>query len=81
MSRISAATKFAKYSEIRKECETAVFACSKKIAEEYEARGNDNRDAVAYTSGYMQSFLVNLIADLPKKQREELVQHLTQRAV
>lgn len=74
------ATSFAKYNEIRELCETSVYSCSKKIASEYEARGNTHEDAVAFSSGYMQSFLVNLIADLPKKQREEILRRLNNRA-
>jgi len=77
---ISNAVRFAKQREVYEDCETAVQNLSKKIANEYEAKGNVRQDAIAYTSGYMMSVLTNLIADLPNKQRKEIIDNLTRRA-
>jgi hypothetical protein len=81
MPRMSPAVKFAKQAEILEVCQTAVYAATNKVSAEYQDRGNTREDAMAFASGYIQSMFASLIADLPKKQREELVERLQRRAV
>ena len=74
------ATKFAKQKEVYETCSQVVSEVSKKVANEYEARGNDHSDAMVYSLGYMQSFLTMVISELPKNKREEILKTLIQRA-
>lgn len=73
-------TKYIKQQEVYETCSKVVSDVSKKVEAEYEARGNDHRDAMAYSSGYIQSFLTMVISELPKNKREEILKTLIQRA-
>lgn len=66
----------------RSRLDSAVVTMRTTVADGYEAQGNDRDAAFAYSSGYIQSLLVNaLIERLAPKQVEDLIAYLDSRVI
>ncbi len=50
----------------RREADELVKVLVQAIRDRQEARGDDHRDAVAYTLGYLSSVLAGVVANSPK---------------